>query len=123
MMLEREMGRSSTERALGDVSQWNDVRESYALLMAGDDRDGEERSTGRTEGQRKRGALTERQMLRAKVRYFVDGMVIGSKDFVDDVFRLTKDWFGEERRSGARRINGVETPLRTLRALRVRPLG
>ena len=42
---------------------------------------------------------------------------------VDGVFALTRGWFGERRRSGARRLAGAETPLRSMRALRVKPLG
>jgi REP element-mobilizing transposase RayT len=47
-----------------------------------------------------------RQMLRCRVRYFTDGAVIGSRGFVDEVFRLCRDRFGEKRKGGARKMRG-----------------
>jgi hypothetical protein len=42
------------------------------------------------------------KMLRCRVRYFTDGAVIGSRGFVDEVFRLCRDRFGGKRKDGAR---------------------
>jgi hypothetical protein len=61
--------------------------------------------------------LSEGAMLRCKTRYFVDGLVIGSAGFVDGVFSMTRGYFGENRKSGARKMRGVRTPLRTMRDL------
>ena len=46
------------------------------------------------------------KMLRCRVRYFTDGAVIGSRGFVDEVFRLCRDRFGPQRKDGARRWRG-----------------
>jgi len=46
------------------------------------------------------------KMLRCRVRYFTDGAVIGSRGFVDEVFRLCRDRFGEKRKDGARKWRG-----------------
>ena len=46
------------------------------------------------------------KMLRCRVRYFTDGAVIGSRGFVDEVFRLCRDRFGENRKDGARKLRG-----------------
>ena len=46
------------------------------------------------------------RMLRCRVRYFTDGAVIGSRGFVDEVFRLCRDRFGGKRRDGARKLRG-----------------
>jgi len=62
-------------------------------------------------------------MLRRRVRYFVDGLVIGSQGFVDGVFELSRGWFGPKRASGARRLAQAATPLRSMRALKVLPYG
>ena len=67
--------------------------------------------------------MTEAQLLRRKVRYFVDGMVIGTKGFVEGVFQLSRGWFGSGRKDGARRIAGAATELTTVRTLRVKPMG
>jgi hypothetical protein len=46
------------------------------------------------------------RMLRCRVRYFSDGAVLGSREFVDGVFRACRDRFGEKRKSGARKLRG-----------------
>ena len=46
------------------------------------------------------------RMLRCRVRYFTDGAVIGSRGFVDEVFRLCRDRFGGKRKDGARKWRG-----------------
>jgi putative transposase len=46
------------------------------------------------------------KMLRYRVRYFSDGAVLGSREFVDGVFRACRERFGEKRTSGARKLRG-----------------
>jgi hypothetical protein len=46
------------------------------------------------------------KMLRCRVRYFTDGAVIGSKDFVDEAFAGARDRFSVKRKDGARRLRG-----------------
>jgi hypothetical protein len=41
------------------------------------------------------------------VRYFTDGAVIGSRDFVNKVFKNLKERFGEKRKTGARLMRGL----------------
>ena len=53
------------------------------------------------------GKLTFGEALRCKVRYLNDGMVFGTRGFVDKVFLKTKERFGEKRKSGARPIREV----------------
>jgi hypothetical protein len=48
-----------------------------------------------------------RKMLRFRVRYFTDGAVIGSRAFVDEVFREARGRFGPNRKTGARRLRGA----------------
>jgi REP element-mobilizing transposase RayT len=63
-------------------------------------------------------------MLRCRVRYFTDGMVIGSKDFVNEVFANARERFGAKRKDGARAMrgsgSGAKGVLWSVRALRVR---
>ena len=47
-----------------------------------------------------------RKMLRCRVRYFSDGAVLGSRGFVDGVFRACRERFGTKRSSGARKLRG-----------------
>jgi len=65
----------------------------------------------------KGGRLSEAEMLRCRVRHFTDGLVVGGAGFVEGVFEMTRDYFGRKRRSGPRRMAGVDTGLRTMRNL------
>ncbi|MCF7733980.1 MAG: hypothetical protein K9N23_20005, partial [Akkermansiaceae bacterium] len=51
--------------------------------------------------------LLMRQMLRYRVRYFSDGVAIGSRGFVDGVFKACRERFSARRTSGARRMRGA----------------
>jgi len=46
------------------------------------------------------------RMLRCRVRYFTDGAVIGSREFVNGVFTRCRDRFGGKRKDGARKMRG-----------------
>ncbi len=46
------------------------------------------------------------KMLRCRVRYFTDGVVIGSKEFVNEAFAGARERFSENRKDGARRMRG-----------------
>ena len=45
-------------------------------------------------------------MLRCRVRYFTDGAVIGSKEFVNEAFAAARERFTAKRKDGARRMRG-----------------
>ena len=55
----------------------------------------------------KGGKLSFGEALRCKVRYFTDGMAFGSRDFLNKVFKGSRDHFSEKRTTGARLIRGV----------------
>jgi putative transposase len=46
------------------------------------------------------------KMLRCRVRYFTDGAVIGSKEFVNEAFAGARERFGPKRKDGARKLRG-----------------
>lgn len=50
--------------------------------------------------------LVTAKMLRCRIRYFTDGAVIGSKEFVNEAFASARDRFGPKRKDGARRLRG-----------------
>ncbi len=62
-------------------------------------------------------------MLLCRVRYFTDGAVIGSKEFVNEAFAGARERFSERRKDGARRLRGgaaaAKGVLWSLRDLRV----
>jgi REP element-mobilizing transposase RayT len=58
-------------------------------------------------------------LLRFRVRYFTDGAVIGSRDFVDEAFARSRERFGTKRQSGARKLKGSASAMnRTIWSLR-----
>ena len=63
-------------------------------------------------------------MLRNRVRYFTDGAVIGSKEFVNEAFAGARERFGPKRKDGARTLKGsgaaAKGMLWSARDLRVR---
>jgi len=66
----------------------------------------------------KGGELSVGEVLRLRIRHMTDGVVLGSKGFVDGVWLAHRERFGSKRQSGARPIRGGGTALAELRALR-----
>ncbi len=64
------------------------------------------------------------KMLQCRVRYFTDGAVIGSKEFVNEAFAGARERFTEKRKDGARKLRGNGAPaagvLWSVRDLRLR---
>jgi len=48
------------------------------------------------------GRLSWGQMLRFRVRYFSDGVALGTREFVDHIFHPERHRFGADRKIGAR---------------------
>ena len=66
------------------------------------------------------GELSPAQVLRLRLRHMTDGVVLGSKAFVNEMFALHREKFGAKRQNGARPIRGVPlSGLSVLRDLRV----
>ena len=51
--------------------------------------------------------MTMGEMLGHRVRYFTAGAVIGSKMFVNEMFRTSRERFGKRRKDGARAMKGA----------------
>lgn len=66
--------------------------------------------------------LSRGELLRLRVRYFRDGLVLGSRGFVEEIFQEKRAWFGASRKTGARALPVSEEGLFTLRNLRVNAL-
>jgi putative transposase len=73
--------------------------------------------------QQTQGKLSTAELVRQRVRYFSDGLVLGGREFVESVFTENRDKFSPKRRDGARRVSEAEAPLYSLRRLRLRALG
>ena len=54
------------------------------------------------------GDLPVAQVLRLKIRYFTDGMVLGSKEYVNQIFKSHPTMFSGRRKSGAKQMRGLK---------------
>ena len=70
-----------------------------------------------------KGKLSPAELVRLRVRYYTDGVVLGSKDFVEGILDSQRERFGPKRNQGARRMAESDSPFYSLRHLPVRPLG
>jgi REP element-mobilizing transposase RayT len=109
------------------TADWRDVGPRYRKILFGI---GEETS-GRAGFSRQAiakvwksgGKLTLAQLLRCRVRYFSDGLVIGSEEFVERFFKGSRGLFAAGRQTGARRMRGGDWGgLRSARDLSVSPV-
>ena len=112
---------------------WRRAAEEYRKLLfwkgekvvGADTSDGHEKSKAGfsqeqiAEVQASGGKLPLAVALRCRVRYFTDGVVLGSQKFVDEFFEAQRDGFGSRRKDGGRRLRGaVWGDLRVLRDLK-----
>jgi len=63
------------------------------------------------------GRVSAPELLRLRVRYFSDGVVLGSRAFVDAYFQAHRHEFGPKRKEGAKRMRGFPE-MAVLRGLR-----
>jgi hypothetical protein len=82
-------------------------------------------ASGKTEPPRK---LSIAELLRCRVRYFSDGLAIGGRAFIEELFRAKRECFGPKRRTAAKPITELEASanpdaaLHTLNPLRSRTI-
>ncbi|MDQ8181279.1 transposase [Pelagicoccus sp. SDUM812005] len=70
------------------------------------------------------GKISSEEALRCRIRYFSDGVILGSKEFVQQHFERHRQLFGIKRRDGPRRLRGSPwSSLRCARGLRKNAFG
>jgi hypothetical protein len=130
-MLEYWKQGMGVEQAAARVAEWGAVATGYRQILGEAEGWRKARLEGRAApaeaaapvGNRGRGRLatgpllTEAQMIGHRVRYFTDGLVLGTREFVERAFTLARNQFGPRRRTGSRRLARSQTDLRVMRAL------
>ncbi|MFT4546301.1 MAG: putative transposase [Verrucomicrobiales bacterium] len=122
--------RRGISRALADLkpdANWGDVGPRYRNILFGI---GEENSarTGLSREEVAKvwangGKLSLPQLLRCRVRYFSDGLAVGSESFLESVFSALGEFFSARRETCSRKMaGGTWEGLRVARALRVKPV-
>ena len=115
--------------SFGETMAWRDRAAWYRMRLfvgAGTTRQIGKRtlSRERIEAEEGRGGeLSMAELVRLRVRYFRDGLALGSKAFVEEVFTEFRQHFSPKRRTGSRPIQALaRVGLTAMRALRVRAL-
>jgi hypothetical protein len=118
VMFEAGSSQLAVEIAIEELISWRKAsyhyRQILSLALNGD------------KGQTDAGAapqLTETDALMCRLRHMIDGMAIGTSSFIESIFGWSRERFSEGRKSGARKLWKVDTPLRTLRDLRTDAAG
>ncbi|MBN1674721.1 MAG: hypothetical protein JXR37_26995 [Kiritimatiellae bacterium] len=123
-------------QSMGGASAWRYAQRTYRrhLFMTGDETPAGPGAGAARAGASRRGFSAERvkavlaqggklsraELLRCRVRYFTDGVVLGSREFVDAVYRRNRAQFGRKRKDGARAMRGGDWgALCTMRDLRL----
>jgi hypothetical protein len=119
-----------------DARHWpGKVSKGYRMLLL---QEGQEKSTDEvtTDGRRKKKILKKGidptlaqteldqlatapdvalgKILHHRIRYFTDGAIIGSRDFVNRFFEASRQHFSPNRKTGARRMRGHASPANDL---------
>jgi len=100
---------------MGSRSSWGRAMERYRVIVFGKGyvRDAAKRNSG-VDAEKTRGILntgghvSRNEALRCRVRYFSDGAVLGSREFVQGYFECHRDRFGAKRRDGPRKMRGSD---------------
>ena len=122
--------------ALGEAVTFQAAVAGYQEWLFGSKtRDGGEASAARrvqpgisaaeaAEWEKEKRRLPIADYLRMRVRYFSDGVALGSREFVEGVFAAYRDRFSTKRKNGARHLRLVDSEeLYALRDLQVRLFG
>jgi putative transposase len=117
--------KSSGVNVLEWYRQWIYLRGAARGIEADPERPGETRAItpGFTKEEVKQvqdaeGKLPAVELLRKRVRYFSDGLVVGTKATVKDAFEKTRSYFGPKRKDGPRKMrDGEWGELRSMRDL------
>jgi putative transposase len=115
---------------LQDVMRWYRMYIYERGIERGVGPDGKPMKTGFTRDQvdkvrAQQGKLPAIDQLQRRVRHLSDGLVMGTSDFVEEVFREHRSHFGPKRKDGPRKMGQGETAvawsdLRVMRDLRMR---
>jgi putative transposase len=70
-----------------------------------------------------KGKLSRAEMVRLRVRYFSDGLALGSREFVESLFSENREKFSPKRKDGARKIGESSEEMFALRRLRKAAVG
>ena len=108
-----KLARKSIGRIYGDSTSWANAAAEYRVVVFGKGQDYDTAKPDRAVDPAKAGEVMNsggkvgrEEALRCRVRYFTDGAVLGSKEFVQSYFLDHRKQFGPKRRDGPREMRG-----------------
>jgi putative transposase len=108
-----KIARKGIRSLLGSHDPWGRAVERYRVVVFGKgySRDTAKRTRSVDAEQTRKvlssgGKVERTEALRCRVRYFSDGAVLGSSEFVQSYFEKNRKRFGAKRRDGPRRMRG-----------------
>ena len=115
-----------------DAISWKEVSQQYrkylfvhGSLHTNTNQPAFDLATAQTVVDQQNGQLSLPDRLRCRIRYFTDGLILGSQSFVESHFYKLKHKLGYQRQRPATRLTalGCTDTLWVFRDLRVRPIG
>jgi putative transposase len=110
-----KMARRGIGRLIGSRESWGRAIERYRVIVFGKGYAREAAKLHRGIDIEKTreilntgGSVSQSEALRCRVRYFSDGAVLGSKEFVQGYFESHRDRFGVKRKDGPRQMKGSD---------------
>ena len=97
----------------GKMANWERLEKHYRHLLYQRGVKDPERARGGIDAERVKevlsngGQLSMREALHCRVRYFSDGMILGSRVFVNETFHRYRSNFGVKRQTGARSMRSL----------------
>ena len=104
------------------------AREKYRVWLYSDGKErvnragqvtkkGFDRETSERVVREEKGKLSAFELAQTRVRYFSEGLVLGSRAWVEEMFKTHRENFGPKRKTGARKLNSSEGGLYSMRQL------
>ena len=126
-----KQAREGITRLMGRQENWSTAVARYRVAIFGKGQsfnaDRPERSVDREKAAQvmnEGGQVSREEALRCRVRYFTDGAVLGSKEFVQSYFESHRQRFGPKRHDGPRDLRGCDwNGLSCIRDLRKEAFG
>lgn len=107
---EAREGLSLLLRMHNQEASWRMISARYRTLLFSTGEQGDTKQGIDPEKVRKtlndNGALKFHELLHCHIRYFNDGVALGSRLFIEEVFERNRSFFGARRKNGAREMQG-----------------
>ena len=124
-----EQAQRGLEWIMGE-DDWAEALRGYRTVVFGTGYHGKDREGARIDPQKVKevlqsgGKVSIQELLRCRVRYFTDGAILGTREYIQSWYEENREWLGKRRKEGPKRMRGSEWgELAVLRDLRSEVFG